>query len=209
MKNVINRFDEIANNQYVTMYISNISTGFLNTLNKHNLTNVFDSKNIYFRDTNFSYNKIDGFVSKHIQITDQQGMIQKESKNNDIIHVNDLKNGIYTIKISYEFSIPDFYKNYIADLEEKYEININDREMAILGLKSGMYEEEGFGKVRKRRETKATVYFPQYITVANVTGDIYYQAPFTAPFANGIFYQAGSIENNTTKTIKMTIEVKK
>jgi len=81
--------------------------------------------------------------------------------------------------------------------------------MAILGLKSGMYEEPGQGKVRKRRETKATVYFPQYIKVTNVTGDIYYQAPFTPPFANGLFYQMGSIENNSTRVVKINIEVNK
>jgi hypothetical protein len=72
-----------------------------------------------------------------------------------------------------------------------------------------MYEEPGIGKVRKRRETKATVYFPPYIKVTNVTGDIYYQAPFTAPFANGLFYQMGSIENNSTRVIKINIEVNK
>jgi hypothetical protein len=53
------------------------------------------------------------------------------------------------------------------------------------------------------------VYFPQYITINNVKGDVYYTTPFYAPFANGIFYQAGSIENESTKTITMEIEVKK
>jgi len=138
-------------------------------LTKHNLTNIFDPNNIYFWDTNYSYNKIDSFVTKHIQITDQQGMIQKENKNNDIMNVSDLKNGKYTITISYTFSIPEIYPNFIQELEKKYQIQINDREKAILGLKPGMYDEPGFGKVRKRRETKATVYFPPYITITNVT----------------------------------------
>lgn len=208
IKSVINRFDEIANRQYVTMYFSNISTGFNDIIKKHNLTNIFDPNFIYFRDTNVSYNKIDSFVTKHIQINDEQGTIQKDSKN-DIVDISTLKNGKYTINIYYKFEIPKMYVDFIKDLEKKYEIEITDREMAILGLKSGMYEEPGFGKVRKRRETKATVYFPKYITVTNVTGDIYYQAPFTAPFANGVFYQAGSIENNSLRTIKMNIEVKR
>ena len=94
-------------------------------------------------------------------------------------------------------------------MEKKYEIQITDREMAILGLKSGMYDEPGQGKVRKRWETKATIYFPQYIKITNITGDIYYQVPFYAPFANGLFYQMGSIENNTTRAIRINIEVKK
>ena len=81
--------------------------------------------------------------------------------------------------------------------------------MAILGLKSGVYDEPGQGKVRKRRETKATIYFPKYITIANVTGDVYYQAPFTPPFANGLFYQMGSIENNSTRVIRIDIDINK
>lgn len=72
LKSVVNRFDEIANKQYLTMYISNISTGLENVLSKHNLTNTFDPNYIYLRDTNVSYNKIDSFVLKHIQIHDEQ-----------------------------------------------------------------------------------------------------------------------------------------
>jgi len=208
IKNVINRFDEIANKQYITMYLSNVSTGFNAVLNKHNVTNIFDPNYMYFRDTNVSYNKIDGFITKHIQINDEQGMIQKDTKS-DIIDIRDLKNGKYTINIYYKFIIPEYYPTFIKELEKKYEIQITDREQAILGLKSGLYDELGQGKVRKRWETKATIYVPKYITVTNVTGDIYYQAPFTPPFANGIFYQMGSIENNTTKTIKINITINK
>ncbi len=131
LKNVINRFDEIANKQYITMYFSNTSTGFNDILNKHNVTNIFDPNYIYFRDTNVSYNKIDGFITKHIQINDEQGILQKDSKN-DIINISDLKNGKYTITIYYKFAIPDYYPSFIQDLEKKYEIQITDREMAIL-----------------------------------------------------------------------------
>jgi hypothetical protein len=76
-------------------------------------------------------------------------------------------------------------------------------------LKSGVYDEPGQGKVRKWRESKATIYFPKYITVTEVTGDIYYQAPFYPPFANGLFYQAGSIENNSVRGIKINITIKR
>ena len=208
IKNTVNRFDEIANKQYITMYLSNISTWLNAVLEKHNLTNTFDSGHIYFRDTNVSYNKIDDFVTKHILITDQQGIIQKDSKN-DIVDIRDMKNGIYTISIYYKFVLPEYYPVFIKELEKKYGIQITDREMAILGLKSWVYDEPWIGKVRKRRETKATIYFPKYITVTNVTGDIYYQAPFTPPFANGLFYQMGSIENNSTRAIRIQIEIKK
>lgn len=208
IKNVVNRFDEIANKQFITMYLSNVSTGFNAVLNKHNLTNIFDPNYIYFRDTNVSYNKIDGFITKHIQINDEQSMVQKDSKS-DIIDIRDLKNGKYTITIYYKFSVPEYYPTFIQDLEKKYEIQITNREMAILGLKPGTYEEPGIGQVKKWRETKATVYFPQYIQITNVTGDTYYQTPFYAPFANGLFYQMGSIENNSTRVIKINITINK
>lgn len=208
IKNVINRFDEIANKQFITIYLSNVSTGLSAVMNKHKVTNIFDPNYLYFWDTNVSYNKIDGFITKHIQIQDEHGTTQKESKS-DIVDIRDLKNGNYTITISYTFKIPEYYPSFIEDLGKKYEITITNRELAILGLKPGIYEEPGIGKVKKRRETKATAYFPQYIKVTNVTGDIYYQTPFYAPFANGLFYQMGSIEDNSTRTIKIYIEVKK
>jgi len=150
------------------MYFSNISSGLSAVLNKNNLTNIFDPNYIYFRDTNVSYNKIDSFITKHIQINDEQGMIQKDSKS-DIVDIHDLKNGKYTITIYYKFSVPSYYPTFIQDLEKKYEITITNREMAILGLKPGVYDEPGQGKVKKWRETKATIYFPQYIKVTNVT----------------------------------------
>ncbi len=135
IKSAINRFDEIANRQYITMYFSNVSSGFNDIIKKHNLTNIFDPNHIYFRDTNVSYNKIDSFVTKHIQINDEQGNIQKDSKD-DIVDISTLKNGKYTINIYYKFEIPEFYIEFIKNLEKKYEIEITDREMAILGLKS-------------------------------------------------------------------------
>ncbi|MEI6118547.1 MAG: hypothetical protein WCP92_04930 [bacterium] len=56
----------------MTIYLSNVSTGLNATLTKHNLTNIFDPNYIYFWDTNTSYNKIDGFLTKHIQINNEQ-----------------------------------------------------------------------------------------------------------------------------------------
>jgi hypothetical protein len=68
--------------------------------------------------------------------------------------------------------------------------------------------------VKKRRETRSSIYLPQNIKILNlptgqagVTGDLYYQTQFFPPFANGLFYQMGSIENNTTRKIQIQIQV--
>jgi hypothetical protein len=73
LKNLINGFGEITNNQYLTMYFSNVSQEFYGLLAKNKLFNVFSPQNMYFRDMNASYNKVDGFVSKDIQIRDKEG----------------------------------------------------------------------------------------------------------------------------------------
>jgi len=70
-KNTIDKFSIIENNQFLNIYISNTSDKFQNILQKHNLINTFSDKKIYFRDTNVSYNKVDNFVIKNIQIKNE------------------------------------------------------------------------------------------------------------------------------------------
>jgi hypothetical protein len=89
LKSVINKFDSIANNQYLTMYFSNVSQEFYGLLAKNKLFNIFSPKNIYFRDMNASYNKVDGFIRKKIQIADAKNDMIIETEN-DIIPVEKL-----------------------------------------------------------------------------------------------------------------------
>ncbi|MCX6822681.1 MAG: DUF4012 domain-containing protein [candidate division SR1 bacterium] len=207
-RNVVNKFGEIANNQYLTMYLSNISSGFDGLLAKNKLSNVFSQSSMYFRDMNASYNKVDSFVQKNITIKDVNGSNIRET-DGDIITTDKLQTGqTYTITISYKFAISDQYKAIIQGFEKKYDVSLSGREEAILALRAGTYNEPPFGLVKKRRETRSSIYLPLNINILNVTGDLYYQTPFYPPFANGLFYQMGSVENNTTKSIKIEIEVK-
>jgi hypothetical protein len=207
VRNTINNFGEIANNQYLTMYMSNVSSGFNGLLAKHQLSNIFNPQNIYFRDMNASYNKIDAFVHKHISILDAGGTIIQES-DNDIVDISKRKPGKYTIKIIYTFDIPKQYAPFIKGLEKKYDIILSGREEAILGLRAGTYNEAGFGLTKKRRETRSTVYFPPKVQILNITGETYYWTKFYPPFANGLFYQMGSIENPSKRSMSIEVEVK-
>ena len=207
-KNVVNKFGEIANNQFLTMYLSDVSAQFDGLLAKNKLSNVFTPTNMYFRDMNASYNKVDSFVQKNIRIQDVKGNAIRET-DQDVISTSKLQSGqTYTIQISYRFAIPPQYPDIIKWFETKYGVTLSGREQAILALRPGSYYETGFGMVKKRRETRSTIYLPLNIQILNVTGDVYYQTPFYPPFANGLFYQMGSVENNTTKSMKIEIEVK-
>lgn len=70
-KNTINKFADIKDNQFLNIYISNTSDKFQNILKDNNLINTFSEKKAYFRDTNVSFNKVDNFVIKNIQIKNQ------------------------------------------------------------------------------------------------------------------------------------------
>ena len=171
------------------MYISNTTPQFEGLLAKNKLSNVFDQQHMYFRDTSASYNKVYSFIQKKIQVTNAQGTTILET-DKDIVPTADLNSGTYTVHIQYTLQIPPYYNTFIDSLQKKYGVQLTDRELAILALKPGNYDEPGLGKVKKLRETRATVYVPQNIQILNVTGQIYYSTPFYPPFANGVFYQA-------------------
>jgi len=208
IQNLINNFDEIANHQYLTIYLSSVSPQFDGLLDKNKLSNVFHPSKIYFRDMNASYNKVDSFVRKNIIIQDDHGN-EIWTTDGDIVAIDKLATGQrYTISISYELAVIPQYQEIIKWFANKYDVTLSGREEAILWLRAGTYNEPGFGLVKKRRETKATVYFPPHIQILNVTGDLYYHTKFFPSFANGLFYQMGSVENNTKRTIHIDIEVK-
>jgi hypothetical protein len=140
-QNVINKFGEIANNQYLTMYLSNVSPQFDSLLAKNKLSNVFNASNIYFRDMNASYNKVDSFVQKNIVIQDSNDNEVRTTDGN-IVSTDKLQTGKnYTITISYKFDIPPQYKDIIKGFEKKYNVTLSGREEAILALRPGTYNE--------------------------------------------------------------------
>ena len=207
LKDIVNNFDEVKDWHLINMYLSNISTWFDAMLQKNNLTNVFSTWNIYAWDTNTSFDKVDWFVSKDVQIVDENRQIILDT-HWDILSLKWFKPGTYKMNINYSLNVPNYYISFISSLEKKYAITLTDREKAILALKSAPYEDPKFGKVYKWRETKSTIYFPKNITINSVTWEIYYYEKFNAPFANWLFYQMWTNENNTSKTITINFELK-
>lgn len=206
-KNAINKFSEIKDNQFLNIYVANTSEKFQNILQSHNLINTFSNKKIYFRDTNVSYNKVDNFVIKNIQIKNQSWKTVVD-QTNDIVDISKLWSWIYNISVFYTLNVPEYYAKYIQSLEKKYWIALTARETAILALQPWFYEEPIYGMVKKRRETKSTVYFPPNVQIQNVEWELYYHENFQAPFANGLFYQMWIDTNNTTKSMQIQIEIK-
>jgi len=58
-KNFVNQFQDILDQGLFAIYLSNISSGLNDFLKETNVQSVFSSDNIYTRDTNNSFNKVD------------------------------------------------------------------------------------------------------------------------------------------------------
>ena len=204
-KNFVNHFQDILDQNMFSIYLSNVSTGLQSFVKDYNLQTVFATWKIYARDTNNSFNKVDGFVHKKIQIKNDiwDVLLQKD---NDVIDISDLPVGIYNMEIHYTLDIPQEYFDFIQWLEKKYEITLTDRERSILALQPARYEPE---LVEKWRESKATVYFPLNIDILDIQWEIFNQKYFVAPFANGLFYQMRINENWKSKSLTVKFQLRK
>jgi hypothetical protein len=85
------------------------------------------------------------------------------------------------MKIYYTLNVPNYYINFIKDLEKKYNIQITSREESILAIRPAKYEDNIY---EKRMETKATVYLPPNFDITEINGQQQEYKEFTAPFAN-------------------------
>jgi hypothetical protein len=102
----------------------------------------------------------------------------------------------YKLKICYALNVPNFYMNYMHDLEEKYWIKMRDRELSILAM-----QPVGEDPYSKRMETKWTVYLPLNFNIWEATWTIQESKIFQAPYANWLYYRILMKENNDTKCV--------
>jgi len=198
-KNIINNFDDIIDNNFISIYLSNVSNDLQNLLLSQWLKVDYNTWYVYAWDTNTSYNKVDWFVEKNIQIINQSDKIIIDT-NNDILAIQELSTWEYIMKIYYTLNVPNYYIDFIRWLEQKYNIKMTSRELSILAMKPARYEDNIY---EKRMETKSTVYVPSNIEIADVKWDQQEYNLFQTPFSNWLYYKMLINKNNTTKNIEI------
>ncbi len=200
---IVNNFEDIVDKNFVNIYLSNVSPDLQNLLLSQWLKTTYNTWNIYARDTNTSYNKVDNFVEKNIQIINNQWKIIVDT-DNDIVPIQKLSSGEYIMKIYYTLNVPNYYKDFILNLQEEYDIEMTSRELWILAMQPAKYEDNIYAK---RMETKATVYFPPNSDILEINWQQQEHKEFTSPFANGLYYKMLINENNTTKSIDIKFKL--
>lgn len=203
-KNIINNFDDVINKKFTTVYLSNVSDDLQNTLRWNGLKLEYDTWFIYARDTNTSYNKVDWFVEKNIQILNSQNNILIDS-NDDLIWIQKLVPWEYTMKIYYTLNIPNYYINFIKELEKKYKIKMTEREESILWIRPAKYK---LSEGEKRMETKSTLYLPDTFDIIEINWQQEEYKEFTTPFSKWLYYKILIKTNNTTKSIEIKFQIK-
>jgi hypothetical protein len=78
-KKFVNNFDLIKNSYGLQIYLSNVNSDFQRFLVDNHFSTAFQKNFIYAWESNDSFNKIDRFVKKVIQISDQQGNLILET----------------------------------------------------------------------------------------------------------------------------------
>lgn len=194
IKNMVKNIRYLLDNNYFHVYLDNAGGGLTKSLVTQGLTTSFRDDQIYFRDYNNAYNKIDMFIKKNIVFTDMNGeRVIDTSK--DIVDIKSLATGTYNVSISYALSIPPSYPQEIEDLEKKYGIELTIREKTILGLYAA-------------RSTRGVVYAPKHVVISNVEGQQKSSQLFDTPFSHNALYILQNGTDNTIKTVSMQIEIK-
>lgn len=204
-KHIINNFDDILNSQMMSVYLSNVSDQFNGLIQKRQLTNTYNPDTLYARDINDSYNKIDGFIDKKIEIVDRDGNLVLES-DTDKLTLGTLENGEYTMTITYNLYIPNMYKDIIDGFAKKYDIELGNREKIILWLMPNVWITPEWWL---RWRTRSIVYFPPYVTIPAGQDIGYRHEFFKPPFAQGLYYNMRIADNETRKSIRVQFTVNK
>lgn len=204
-KHIINNFAEILDSQMMDVYLSNVSDKFNGLIQKRQLTNTYNPNTLYARDINDSYNKIDGFINKKIEIINSDGNLVLESDTDKLV-LESLENWDYTMTITYNLYIPNTYKGIIDGFAKKYGIELGNRERIILWLMPNVWITPEWWL---RWRTRSMIYFPPYVNIP-AGQDIWYRHEFfKPPFATGLYYNMRIADGENRKSISVRFSVNK
>lgn len=200
LNNSMSNLEDIIDENQLNIYLSNVSTWLNNFLTDNNLMTVFENGKMYFWDVNNSYNKIDGFVNKVVEIVDNiWNIVYSDSL--DKVDLSDLEKGTYQANIIYSLNIPEKYIEFIEELEEKYSIQLSDRELYILWLQNFNWLDTSGVFVNNQW----LVYFDDNIDIKDVIADNYI-GEYETPWWRMIKYSIQIDQNNITKNVKVIFE---
>lgn len=192
----LEQFPQLIQQRYINIYLENISWPLHSRLREQWLTTRFESWYAYFWDSNIIFNKIDQFVTKKITLVDSLGA-PIQSWESDIVALPELSpNNLYTFVITYSLAVPDAYHAFMRTLNEKYTVQLWQREEHILWLDHEWW-------------TRWNIYFPPHREVVSIQGDMATQRTFWTPFSTNAAYEVmmppGS--NNQTRTVRIQVMV--
>lgn len=136
LKKLIASRHEFPNN-YMDVYLEDIPWGFHTFLRNNALTTRFDDEALYAWDSNTSYSKTDGFVGREV-VCKPINCLWEECT---IVVFDEILNSwvlnnwaARQCKKTYDFEIPQEYKNQIHELEKEYWVLLEEREEHILWI---------------------------------------------------------------------------
>ena len=194
---------EMLSKGFVNIYLSNVSDKLWGFLQAYDLTTIYNPSYWYFFNINNSFNKSDGFVKKQIEVRNQEEKVVL-STDNKKLDVSSLGSWEYTISITYTLDIPKTYQTSMHALEEKYGIEMTDRERFILALQP---ENPDTSLPFRWRETQEVIYLPQNTEVLSITGDVFDDWSFVSDFSKGVYYKSRITENQTTNTASIYLKI--
>ena len=198
LKNLILHREKILDKKYLQFYFSNISEDFHQFLQKKQLNTFFSEDKMFFRNTNLSTNKSDGFVKKNVQLFDLTSQKILFSTENSVLDLTQLSSWNYMIQIDYDFNIPERYFNFIKKLETKYGITLWEREKFIL-LMSPLQDQDSYW-----RKTRELIYYPPQMTFLSAEGNFKnLRKSSTDHWAQILVYDTQIEKNNTTKQVRL------
>lgn len=193
-KNLINNRDEVLDNRYIQIYLSEISVSpeFRDMLRKDWFNTAYTWNTLYARDVNIANNKSDWFMQKRLKLYSSTWNLIV-SQQNEILSISDLPVGEYQLVIDYNFFVPESYRKFISWMEEKYQINITDREKWILVINPVNHYD---WKPERMRREKWMFYYPQNVIITSVEWDVENVNYFESDFSQWMNYTLRTINSD-------------